>query len=79
MNNRPCNTNNIFWQARFDKLSAFQKGGLKAKSLGLQRYYLKSSRKAIAGHDSAKAKVWLNAWTIERNFFLQLCENKSKI
>ena len=77
MPNRPCNTHNKFWQARFDKLTAFQRGTLKAKSLGNQRHYLKRSRKALQGHDIAKAQVWLNAWSIERNFFLQLCEIRS--
>jgi hypothetical protein len=73
MINKPCNTNNTFWQQRFDKLTAFQRGSLKAKSLGLQRSYLKTSRKALQGHDAVKAKECLKAWVIERNFFLQLC------
>ena len=64
---------NTFWQERFSKLSAFQKGTLKAKSIGLQRYYLSSSRKAIKGHDVNKAKMWLNAWSVERAFYKQLC------
>lgn len=72
--NRPCNTNNKFWQALFDKLTAFQKGSLKCKSLGNQRAYLGYSRKAIKGHDAAKAKMWIQAWRIEREFFLQLSE-----
>ena len=63
---------NQFWQARFDKLTAFQKGSLKAKSMGLQRSYLSYSRKAISGHDVANAQMWLNAWKIERSFYFHL-------
>lgn len=70
-------TTNSIWQARFDKLTAFQRGSLKAKSLGNQREYLKLSRKALISHDVSKAKMWLKAWEIERMFYKQLCGEKA--
>ena len=60
------------------KNQAFNIGAELARSLGIQRRYLKRSKEYLAVHDNVGARIYLDAWSEEREHYRHLIELKQK-
>lgn len=59
---------NQFWIADCQQLSKFERASRAAKSLKMQRQFLKTARMYIDKKDIKSAQVWLDNWKLERSY-----------
>lgn len=66
-----CQANSL-WVAKFEAVSKFKAGAQAAKSLKLQKSYLRTAKKELARGNVKGAKALLEAWKLERAYYAHI-------